>query len=179
MTDKHCLYLRHGTIKEQDWNKAIADLGLSPSDATYSWYEPNPESLIGTQVEAPIVCFFKGEPIIPDGVTWSRLMLFYDNGGLTLVADGNRLRYAWWQTKEFPGADEVINPVERNPDPEETSSDDFKALLKTQDKLRKQFGIEASDPFPKDDDDVIEKSPKIVEYYHQGKCIAWTLQEGK
>ena len=170
MTNNNCLHLRHGTISGQDWEQDIINLGLSSGNPTYSWYEPNPESLIGAGLEIPIVCFFKGKPAIPNGVTWSRLMLFYNEGGLTLVPDGNGLRYAWWQTKTFQDS-EKITPVAKKID---------MALLKTQERLKRQFGVTKEiDLFPTNDDDVKSQSPQIIEYYHQGKCIAWTLQEGK
>lgn len=169
MTDNNCLYLRHGTYDGQDWKQVCTKLGIKTGEANYSWYEPNPESLIDAKRKAPIVCFFKGEPKIPDGVTWSRLMLFYSDGALTLVPDGNRLRYACWQTKYFPGAIE-ITPVVCNID---------RALLKTQERLRNQFSVTKEiDLFPAKDGDVTSISPQIIEYYHQGSCIAWTLKEG-
>ena len=167
MTDNDRLYLHHGTIQGQDWKQEVGKLGIQPNEATYSWYEPNPESFIGTGAEVPFVCFFKGEPNIPAGVTWSRLVLFYDDGSLTLVPGEDDLRYAWWQTEEFPNAYE-IKPV---------VSLSERALLKTQDRLTKQFGLEKKiDLFPVKDKNLKEQSPKIVEYYHQGKRIAWTLK---
>ena len=161
------LYLHHQKINAQDWQQAVEELGLSSVDPTYSWYEPNPESLLDAKLkETPIVCFFKGKPEIPNGVTWSRLMLFYENGGLTLVPDGKDLRCVRWQTNHFKDSSE-ISPV--------VSASD-KALLKTQDRLKSQFGLKKDiGLFPNKDNDGKAGSPEIIEYYHQGKCIAWTL----
>ncbi len=169
MTDNNCLYLRHGRIDGQDWKNVLTELEIQEEKPYYSWYEPNPESLIDAKLQAPIVCFFKGEPKIPDGVTWSRLMLFYNDGALTLVPDESGLRYAWWQTESFAGA-KKITPIARNND---------RALLKTQERLRNQFSVTKEiDLFPAKDGDVTSISPQIIEYYHQGSCIAWTLKEG-
>ena len=165
MNDESTIYFVADRLEGGDWSEAVGNLAFLPQTPIYSWYEPNPQSLIEAGHEEPIICFCEGRPKIPNGVTWSRLMLFYSNGALTLIPAGNAWRYFYWQTDPFDEGTPLDNLQKIKP---------RTALLKTQNNLKSQYGIQATAPFPKDTDDT-RTDPTIVEYRRHGTCIAWTL----
>ncbi len=169
MNDENTIYFVADRLKGDDWGEALDNLTFLPQTPTYSWYEPNPQSLIEAGQGVPIICFCEGWPEIPNGVTWSRLMLFYSNGALTLVPNDSAWRYFYWQTDPFDEGVLLDNLQKIGP---------HTALLKTRPGLESQYGIQDAAPFPKKPDDT-RTAPKIVEYRRHGTCIAWTIsQEG-
>lgn len=122
----------------------------------WSWYEPKPESLIGTEKKPPLETFTAGIPAIPEGVTFSELMLFGDNKGLTIVPDNVGFKYFYWQEKE--GFEEIkCQKLEKE-----------KVYFKTEIQLEQQYGISKSKP---------PSSLYITRYMQNNNCVAWTITE--
>ena len=134
---------------------------------TWYWYEPKPESLIGTGTEPPLQTLQKGSLNIPEGVECSEILLFYPKGSLTLVAQGNK-QYRYF----YCGQDETKGELVKG----DTHKNKLKAYLRTVKNLLKQYGISSSDGtlHPEKDGD---KPIKLIEYYHHDQRIAWTIKE--
>lgn len=137
----------------------------------FSWYEPRPESLIGTGVEPPLQTLRRGWPQIPDRVEYSELMLFYPQGGLTLCAVAGKWHYFYWSESPFDhGAALACHKLSpRQP-----------VYLRTQAVLEAQYGVhvDGSDLYPENDREAGHKALWLIEYHKDGQRVAWTLNGG-
>ena len=154
-------------LYQQTGTNTLENLIKTFGKPNWHWYEPKPESLIGTDIKPPLQTLQKGEPEIPDGIECSEILLFYHNGSLTLVEQGNKqYRYFYCGQDETKG-DKIAG---------NTCKNESKAYLRSIDNLLKQYGIRYSGDTQHPTEDG-GKPIKLIEYHHHDQCIAWTIEE--
>lgn len=136
--------------------------GCGFTEPAWSWYEPVPESLIGSGITPPLKTLTRGKPDIPEPVKFSELMLFGDKKGLTVIpAEGGQYQYFYWREA-------------KDKNEGETSLDCHKQTetiyMKSKSVLSEQFTVSL-------DDNNMPECFEMTRYYVDNQCIVWTIME--
>lgn len=158
------LFYQSGQTK-QTYPELLSTLGISLNNITGSWYEPQPNSLIGSghnsQTLMPLLR--QGKPVLPANINYFELMLFFKQGGIVITPKADNWRY-------FCFSEQPFNSI--NLSPLTCKRQSSSVLLRNAKILEDQFNLKLADELKK----TIPESLQLIQYYHENICIAWTLQ---